>query len=49
MYKNQRIAVVVPAHNEARHIGGVVADVPEFVDYIIVVNDFILDIQESPR
>lgn len=39
MYKNHRIAVVVPAHNEASHIAGVMAAVPEFVDYLIVVDD----------
>lgn len=43
MYKNQRIAVVVPAHNEARHIGGVVTGLPQFVDHIIVVDDFSSD------
>jgi len=39
MYKNHRIAVVIPAHNEARHIAKVVETVPPFVDHIIVVDD----------
>lgn len=39
MYKDHRIAVVIPAHNEARHIGKVITDLPEFVDHIIVVDD----------
>jgi glycosyltransferase involved in cell wall biosynthesis len=39
MYTGQRIAVVVPAHNEARHIAGVIRTMPDFVDLIIVVDD----------
>lgn len=39
MYKGQRIAVVVPAHNEADHISGVIDTIPAFVDHIIVVDD----------
>ena len=39
MYKGQRIAVVVPAYNEARHVGGVIQTSPEFVDHVIVVDD----------
>lgn len=39
MYKGHRIAVVVPAHNEAAHVGNVVAGMPAFVDHIIVVDD----------
>lgn len=39
MYKGSRIAVVIPAHNEAQHIGQVVRTTPEFVDDIIVVDD----------
>ncbi len=33
------MAVVMPAHDEAQHIGGVLASIPEFVDRIIVVDD----------
>ena len=39
MYKNQRIAVVVPAFNEARHIGAVLGGMPDYVDHIIAVDD----------
>ncbi|MDQ3684135.1 MAG: glycosyltransferase family 2 protein [Acidobacteriota bacterium] len=39
MYKEHRIAIVIPAHNEERHIGPVVGTLPEFVDNIIVVDD----------
>lgn len=33
------LAVVLPAHNEARHIGEVISSMPAFVDAIIVVDD----------
>lgn len=39
MYKNNRIAVVVPAYNEEDFIGGVIKSLPDFVDHIIVVDD----------
>src|SRR5688572_23743753 len=39
MYKGRRIAVVIPAHNEAEHIGQVVRTTPEFVDNLIVIDD----------
>jgi glycosyltransferase involved in cell wall biosynthesis len=39
MYKDRRIAVVVPAYNEARHVGRVVAAVPTYVDHVIAVDD----------
>ncbi len=39
MYKNQRIAVVVPAYNEARHVGEVLGTMPEYVDHVIAVDD----------
>ncbi|HEY6805344.1 MAG TPA: glycosyltransferase family 2 protein [Pyrinomonadaceae bacterium] len=39
MYKDHRIAVVIPAHNEAAHIAQVMASIPEYVDYLIVVDD----------
>jgi dolichol-phosphate mannosyltransferase len=34
-----RIAVVIPAYNEERHIADVIATVPDFVRHIIVVED----------
>jgi glycosyltransferase involved in cell wall biosynthesis len=39
MYKEHRIAVIIPAHNEASHIGQVIVSMPEFVDHVIVVDD----------
>lgn len=39
MYKEKTIVIVVPAHNEARHIARVIATIPDFVDHLIVVDD----------
>jgi glycosyltransferase involved in cell wall biosynthesis len=39
MRQGARIAVVVPAYNEARHIVATLASVPSYVDDIIVVDD----------
>nr|HEX4315064.1 glycosyltransferase family 2 protein [Kofleriaceae bacterium] len=39
MYKDLRVAVVVPAFNERRAIADTVATVPELVDRVIVVDD----------
>ena len=39
MYKDRRIAVVIPAYNEAPHVGGVVAGIPDYVDHILVIDD----------
>lgn len=39
MYKNHRVAVVAPSHNEAGFIGQVIGTMPDFVDGIIVVDD----------
>ncbi|GAF91385.1 unnamed protein product, partial [marine sediment metagenome] len=39
MYKGNSIAVVVPAHNEEELIGPTLADVPDYVDSIIVTDD----------
>ena len=39
MYKEKRILIVIPAYNEERHIGEVIAGVPEYVDTIVVVDD----------
>ena len=39
MYRDMRVAVVVPAHNEERLVGRVVETAPELVDHIIVVDD----------
>lgn len=39
MYKAHRIGVVVPAYNEERFIGGVIREIPGFVDRVYVVDD----------
>lgn len=39
MYEGKKVAVVVPAHNEAKLIGHVLETMPDFVDLIIVVDD----------
>lgn len=39
MLQNKKIAVIVPAYNEEKHIGMVIETIPKFVDLIIVVND----------
>jgi glycosyltransferase involved in cell wall biosynthesis len=39
MYRDQSVAVVIPAHNEERHVGEVIENIPSFVDSVIVVDD----------
>ncbi|MCE9624802.1 MAG: glycosyltransferase family 2 protein [Deltaproteobacteria bacterium] len=39
MYKGNRIAVVIPAHNEAEHVASVIRGLPQYVDHILVVDD----------
>jgi len=39
MYKGKTIAIVIPAHNEATQIGRVIDTLPDFVDYIVIVDD----------
>jgi glycosyltransferase involved in cell wall biosynthesis len=39
VYRNHRVAIVVPAYNEERQITRVVDTMPHFVDKIVVVND----------
>jgi glycosyltransferase involved in cell wall biosynthesis len=39
MYKNNLVAIVVPAHNEATQIAKVIETMPSFVDMIVIVND----------
>lgn len=47
MIKSKIIAVVVPAFNEESQIAGVIETMPEFVDRIIIVNDFSNDRTEQ--
>jgi glycosyltransferase involved in cell wall biosynthesis len=39
MYENTTVGVVVPAHNEAAHIGEVIGSISSFVDRCYVVDD----------
>lgn len=39
IYKQRRIAALVPAFNEAPHVGTVIRTMPPFVDRVIVVDD----------
>ncbi|HWO02235.1 MAG TPA: glycosyltransferase family 2 protein [Blastocatellia bacterium] len=39
MYRNKRVAVVMPIHNEAARVQQALARVPSFVDLIIAVDD----------
>lgn len=39
MYEGERVVVVVPAHNEEAHIGGVITTMPGLVDTVVVVDD----------
>lgn len=43
MLNGARIAVVVPAYNEARHIAATLAGVPAFVDDVFVIDDGSVD------
>jgi glycosyltransferase involved in cell wall biosynthesis len=39
LLRNRRIAIVIPAHDEERHVAGVIEAIPEFVDLVVVVDD----------
>ena len=39
MYREKKISLVIPAHNEERLIGPTLDEVPEIVDTVFVVND----------
>lgn len=39
MYKDARVAVVVPAYREENHIASVIETMPDIVDHIIVIDD----------
>jgi len=43
MFSGRRIAVVMPAYNEAKLISGALEGIPSFVDHIIVVDDASID------
>lgn len=39
MYKQKKIAVIIPAYNESKFIKNVLSSIPEYIDDIIVVDD----------
>ena len=39
MYKNKKIAVVVPAYNEETQIGRVIETMPTYIDKIVIIDD----------
>ncbi|RMG41902.1 MAG: glycosyltransferase family 2 protein [Candidatus Dadabacteria bacterium] len=39
MYRERKIAVVIPAYNEEKLIQYTISSVPDFVDHIVVIND----------
>jgi glycosyltransferase involved in cell wall biosynthesis len=39
VFEGRKIAAVIPAYNESRHIGEVIRRMPDYVDAIIVVDD----------
>lgn len=43
MYKNKKIAISIPCYNESKFIVDVIKNIPDFVDEIIVVDDYSKD------
>jgi glycosyltransferase involved in cell wall biosynthesis len=43
MYKDKTVAVVVPAYNEEKLIGKVIETTPDYVDYLVIVDDLSKD------
>jgi glycosyltransferase involved in cell wall biosynthesis len=43
MYSEKKIAVVVPCYNEEKFIAKVIETMPDFVDYIVVIDDKSVD------
>ncbi len=36
MYRDRRICVIVPAHNERDHVAWVIRSMPDWVDHVVV-------------
>ena len=47
MYKNKLIGMVIPCFNHANHVGSVIESIPDFIDHIVVVDDY--STQPLPR
>lgn len=47
MYYDWRVGVVIPARNEEDFIGGVLDNIPDYVDHVIVINDGSTDSTEE--
>src|SRR4051812_33359609 len=43
MLNNKTVAVIIPAYNEAKQIGVVIDTIPDFVDRIVIINDYSTD------
>ncbi len=43
LIKKSKIAAVVPAHNEQKNIANVIKTMPDFIDYIVIINDVSTD------
>ena len=43
MYKNKRVAAVIPAHNEETQIGRVIETMPDYVDLMVIIDDMSAD------
>jgi glycosyltransferase involved in cell wall biosynthesis len=43
VYKDKKICVVIPTHNEGSQIAGVIETMPEYVDAVVVVDDASID------
>jgi len=39
MYKSKKVAVIVPAYNEEDHIADVIRGIPEYIDFILIIDD----------
>ena len=39
MHNEKKIAVAIPCYRVEEHLGRVVEDIPDFVDYILLVDD----------
>ena len=39
MYSDMKVAVAIPAYRAAKTVGGVVASLPAWIDFVVVVND----------